>query len=72
MGVDLTISERARITWGLLGVEVGPGAQRVLCRWTPPLLRAGLATSGLGLLGLVALWPWGAGRSGRRHAIRGG
>ena len=58
------VSEAAREKWGLLGIDVDAGEGRATCRWRPPRLGWGLASSGLGLLALLVLWPWA--RGGRR------
>ncbi|MCO4773692.1 MAG: hypothetical protein KDA24_26915 [Deltaproteobacteria bacterium] len=58
------VSVGAREKWGLLGLEVEAGAGSATCRWRPPKQGQGIALSLLGLLGLLALWPWS--RGGRR------
>ncbi len=58
--VSAAAAEHAR----LLGFEAPAGTGTTTCRWTPPGFRAGAALSGLGLFGLLALWPWR--RAGRR------
>ena len=49
---------------GVLAFRAPAGAAKTICRWNPPRLRAGLVLSGLGVLALLALWPW------RRHERR--
>lgn len=58
------INGAAKTKWGLLGFDVPGGGGSATCRWRPPRLGAGLATSALGLVLLLLLWPWVAG--GRR------
>ena len=44
---------------GVLAFSAPAGmAGKTTCRWRPPRLAAGAAGSGLGLLALLALWPW--------------
>jgi hypothetical protein len=52
---------------GLLafGAPAGQGGV-TRCFWRPRRLTGGAILSALGLLGLVALWPWRTGRIGRR------
>jgi len=52
------VSVPARTKWGLLGFDVPSGSGSVVCTWTPRLLGAGMAVSGLGMLALLTLWPW--------------
>ena len=53
---------------GLLAFHapVGEG-ETTRCHWTPPRLAAGALLSGVGLIGLLFLWPWRTGRIGRRR-----
>ena len=58
--VSAAAAEHAR----LLGFEAPAGQGTTTCTWTPPGFAAGAALSGLGWIGLLALWPWR--RAGRR------
>jgi hypothetical protein len=63
---DHAISATAKTKWGLLGFDVPAGRGTTTCRWRPPRMVAGLATSTLGLILLLVLWPWVSGGR-RRH-----
>ncbi len=64
---DRPIRTTAAETLGLLAFEAPAGPATTTCTWSPPTLRAGLAVSALGWIGVIALWPWR-----RRRGRRGG
>ena len=52
---------------GLLAFYAPVGAKGTTrCVWTPPQLRSGLVLSGIGILGLLVVWPWRNTEAGRR------